>query len=185
MSESFETLIECVRRCDKRAERMLVELLYHPVFQIAYSITKDVATAEDIVQETFIKVFAKIDTLQQPEKIEAWVMTIARRTTYDTLRKQKKWNETVVKTVDIDEAVFVDTPYEEQEIQVIVEATINALPPMQREILRLKLVEGYTDEAIARELSIKVGTVKSRIHRAKEKVKDRLVKGGDMGEAIE
>lgn len=178
MTHSLELLITYIKEQDKRAERLLFDTFYLLVYRIAYSITKEENAAEDIVQETFIKIFSKLDHLKEPEKIEPWVKTIARRTAYDKLRKQKKWNETPWEDVYNQEGFEVETLYEEKEIQGIVADVIENLEPMPREILRLKLLEGLTDEEIAFELSIKVGTVKSRIHRAKEKLKEKLTKGG-------
>lgn len=185
MPDSFETLLDYIKKQDKRAERLLVDHYYTLVFHIAYSMTKESHAAEDIVQETFIKIFAKLHTLQDVEKLEGWIKTIARRTTYDALRKQKKWNETALEDVYLNEGSEIDTQYEENEIAEMVEKTMEKLDSLSREILRLKLIEGYTDEEIARELSIKLGTVKSRIHRAKAKVKEALMKGGGEHETFE
>lgn len=172
---------------ERKKERELFDQHYNMVYQLAFYMVKDEDLASDIVQDAFIKVFRHLHTLENQEKMEAWIKTITRRTALDYLRKQKRWNENNVEEVYLEKGEdtkdsIIETNFAEKEMEEEILQKMNELKPEQREILLLKLVEGYTDEEIANELQLKLGTVKSRIHRAKESLKSILKKGGVLHE---
>lgn len=169
---------------------MLFEMFYNKVYKIAYFITQDKHLTEDIVQETFIKVFKNIGKLNDYSRLEGWISTITRNTAIDFLRKQNKWNEILTSDVIHMSTHKLTENYSIVEAKVemfltmeeIKEALKN-LSPIHREILLLKLIEEKSDNEIAKQLNISTGTVKSRYHRAKEQMRllcsRHRIQGGD------
>jgi len=137
----------------------------------------DAATAEELVQETLLTVWTKAG-LYSAEKGSpiAWIFTIARNLRIDRLRRQTPWQE----LTDEQQATFVaeDTaPDEEASLaqrRARVQATLGTLPPDQLEVVTLAFIDGHSHSEIAERLSLPLGTVKSRIRLAYQKVRTAL-----------
>lgn len=139
--------------------------------------------AEDVVQDSFIKVFKHLDSLVDEEKMEPWIKTIVRRTALDYLRKERKWNEQAKIDVyyekeQIDSQTLTEKKFQEEAWKKDVLHLISKLKGKHAEVLLLKLIDEQTDEDIALLLHMSVGTVKSRIHRAREQLKKLMELGG-------
>jgi RNA polymerase sigma factor (sigma-70 family) len=166
--------------------KLLYEMFYSHVYKIAYFITKDPHAAQDVLQETFIKVFKNIEKVEDGEKMRAWVSTIASRTAIDYIRKQKNGNEIEVEDVNnvevnLNELSFtVEEEVERSFQRKSVREQIQKLPPNYRTIIYLKYIEGLKDQEIANVLDLNVATVKTRIHRAKSKLKKQLLEKSMM-----
>lgn len=170
---------------NKNKERVIYEQYYEKVYQIAYFITKEKESAQDVTQETFIKAFKNLHTLEDEKKIEPWLKTITRRTAIDFLRKKKRWNETPTDDVYLEKGEVeleseVEKNFEENELMNRIKEAINKLSPNHRDILYLKFIEAMSEQEIANELKIKTGTVKSRLHRAKIVLRSELENGGGL-----
>ena len=145
---------------------------------IAYSITKDSFLAEDVVQETFIKAYRKIETIEDTEKIGAWLSAIAGRTAIDYLRaeKRRKW---LPSDQSLMEQIFSDqdlNPSIEKEVEMIIfkediQHLLYKLTLEYQEVLVLRLQYGLREQEIALQLNLKSGTVKTRLHRARKQLK--------------
>ncbi|WP_052807057.1 RNA polymerase sigma factor [Mesobacillus subterraneus] len=146
--------------------------------QIAYKITKDRQLAEDVVQETFIKAFKKVDTIVDEQKIASWLSAIAVRTAIDCLRaeKRKRW---LPSDQSIMEKIYNDDCYEqsiEKEVEMLLfkeqlQHLLYLLSKESQQVLVLKLQYGLKENEIASRLNLKSGTVKTRLHRARKQLK--------------
>ena len=179
----YKKIRSLFQKSPRYSERELYDRYYDDVYRLAFFISRDKELTQDIVQDTFIKIFAHMDQVKEEEKIESWIKTITRRTTFDHLKKQKKWNEYEEMDVLLDkgignQTISTEKEYEEEEIKEIIIKAMNELKPDFRIILYFKYIEGYTTIEIAKELDVKEGTVKSRLHRAKEALKAEIKKGG-------
>lgn len=145
---------------------------------IAYSITKDRFLAEDVVQETFIKAYKKIDTIESTEKVGAWLTAIAGRTAIDYLRaeKRKRWlpsDQSLMEQVFSDQAPKTSI---ENEVEMIlfkedVQNILYKLTQDYQQVLVLRLQYGLKEDEIASQLNLKAGTVKTRLHRARKQLR--------------
>ncbi len=163
-------------------EKAFFEMYYQKVYQTAYFIVKDQYLAQDITQETFLKAFQSMDTLQDQKKMGAWLATIATRTAIDFIRMQKNRNDIPTEDVYID--VEIARKQISSSVEEVVEKNIlkNAIrkniaelkPPEYREVLLLKYEYELRDEEIAKHLGVSVGAVKSRLHRARKRLKTVL-----------
>ncbi len=134
------------------------------------NIVKDRDISEDIVQETFIKFYNNIDKIRNPE---GFLYKALKNRSIDYLRKKKR-----EKRVEFDEekhSLYVNKdPIKLFLIRKRLEEEIEKLPDALREVFILRDIEGYSYEEISRILSIPLGTVKSRISRARLHLRERL-----------
>ena len=164
------------------ANRVIFEMFYNKVYSTAYYIVKDPHIAQDVTQEAFVKAFKQIHTLKEPNKVESWLVTIATRAAIDVLRKIKSRNEITTEDVYLDIYTVsnlsssTEKIIEDQFLQKEVNNALSQLKPEYKQVLLLKYNSYLKDEEIASELSLSVGAVKSRIHRAKKKLKQVLAK---------
>ncbi len=156
------------------------------VYRVAVRITRDAHLAEDIMQETFLKAFNKIDTIMDLDKMGAWLSTIASRTAIDLIRKEKRSGIIPVEEVMYvqDETTMenycdVEKEAEQHWFEEELQQEINHLKPDLQAVFLLKYKNGYKEEEIAERLHLPKGTVKSRLYRARQQLKTGINKAND------
>lgn len=150
------------------------------LFQVAYCITRDYYLAQDAVQETLIKAYQKMDTIEDPEKIGAWLSAIAARTAIDIVRKERKLNDRTASNVEIETANIKMDQNVEQEVEMNllkeqIHQAINSLSLDQRKVFLLKINSGLKEREIAQLLKINQNTVKTKIYRVRKQLKEMLI----------
>lgn len=156
-------------------------MFYKRVYNTAYFVTRDSHLADDVVQETFIKAFRNMERITDAEKVGAWLSVIATRTAIDILKKQKGHIVTLVDPGVLElelERNFGQSELELLTIKESVRELIEQLPPEYRAVIILKYLYDMKEEEVATKLGISIGTVKSRIFRAKDKMR-QSIKAGD------
>lgn len=148
---------------------------YQKIYRIAFSVTKDVHLAEDVLQETFLKAFQRSGQLENSGKIGSWLSTVAKRTAIDFLRKEQKM-PCPLEDLFIQEKECVEITAEYELTKEIISREIQKLKPEYREILELKWYYGLKENELMRELNISKGAVKTRLHRARRALKESLLK---------
>jgi RNA polymerase sigma-70 factor (ECF subfamily) len=169
MSDAAERLYErvLVVRCQTGEPAALAELIarYGPRLRFYLRKMAGDAVADDLLQDVWIDVFARIAQLNDPVAFGAWVYRIARDKAYRQLRARR------VPLVALDEEPADESSGAEEEWTAEdaaqVRAALDELPPAQREVLLLQFVEEMNYEQIAALTACPVGTVRSRIHYAK------------------
>jgi RNA polymerase sigma factor (sigma-70 family) len=138
--------------------------------------------AEDVVQETLIKLWVKKEELNKISNIEAWSMTIIKNLSYDVLRKVKKFN-----TVGI-ETSFEEINSDSQELSLIqsedlerIRQMINELPEKQQQLVFLRDIEGNSYKAISTIMGIDENLVKVALFRARENLRKKIMKIENYG----
>ena len=163
---------------EREAFNELIQRWHGPIKQYIRSLTDDDA-AQDIVQDIWLRVLRGIGGLRDPARLRAWLFGIAHRTWIDTLRKKY-----AVTVADIDEADPHGVPdpgmpeEREQELAAL-EHELARLPAIEREALTLFYLRELSLQEIAQALDIPVGTVKSRLHRARRMLRRELTGKGD------
>lgn len=162
-------------------EKIIFEMHYERVYHAAYFVLRDQHSAQDVTQDTFLKAFQKMDTLEDGNKLGAWLATIATRTAIDYVRKIKKRNTIAAEHVYIDEehkddeSISVEDNIEVKFLEkVILENVQKLTPPGYREIILLRYEYELEESEIAEALGISVSAAKSRLHRARKKLKTIL-----------
>ena len=155
----------------------IYERFYDRVYKAVYFMTRDSYVTEDIVQETFIKAFKKISTIEDEKKVGPWLSTIATRTAIDFIRKEKRKNEIPIEDDVLMNKVFnTELKTVEQEVEMIffkedLSRNLNHLKPEYRQVLELKYKHELKEEEIISQLQLNKATVKSRLYRARKKLK--------------
>ncbi|WP_409276067.1 RNA polymerase sigma factor [Neobacillus sp. SCS-31] len=150
--------------------------------QIAYSITRDLHIAEDVVQESFLKAYKKLGTVQDTGKIAAWLRSVTRRTAIDFVRgeKRKRWmpaDQTVMEQ-RISEQGAVESTEKKVEFIALKEEVRGAVFQMGIEyqsVLVLRFDYGMSEHEIASRLNLKSGTVRTRLYRARLHLKKAVL----------
>lgn len=152
------------------------------LFRLALRITLDRAEAEDVVQDTMIRVWNKRDEWPQFDSIEAYCLTVTRNLAID--RSQKKEAQNVELTPELEEAPEASGPYDRlinDERMKIIHRLINELPEKQRLIMQLRDIEGESYKEIAKVLNLTEEQIKVNLFRARQKVKQRYLEIDEYG----
>jgi len=167
-------LIEQTLNGDTNAFSSLFKKHQGAVHSLALRITGDFSDAEDVVQESFIKAFEKLSTLRDPNKFASWIKSITTNICNDWLRKQCAQKDGSVVESASGATPMPDDEVESKEFRQIVQDSINTLPEKQRLVVTLHM-DGLSTKEIGEFLGIPSGTVESRLHRAKEQLRENVV----------
>ena len=173
------------------AYRELIRRYERPVYSLIYRMVRDSETAEDLAQETFIKVLNHIDRYRPEFKFSSWLFKIANNITIDHLRRRQLDTISIEGSPDAvtgesrrATAVTVksagESPLEElesRELGASIEKAIARLRPEYRACIILRHVEDYSYDEIAEIVKLPLGTVKTYIHRARQELREYL---GDL-----
>jgi RNA polymerase sigma-70 factor (ECF subfamily) len=177
-----------IRRClagDEKAYRDLVELYQAQVFSVALRILRRREDAEDVVQETFVRMFRALERYDPQRPFAAWLFTITTRLCIDHLRRRRgvtvslsrqeagSHEEYEIEVEDPGPGPDEVTSHTEEERRA--NDLIQSLPPHYRVVVVLRHQQDLSYEEIAEALHLPLGTVKARIHRARELLKARLL----------
>ncbi|HEX9633796.1 MAG TPA: sigma-70 family RNA polymerase sigma factor [Gemmatimonadales bacterium] len=170
------------------AFRELVRRYQRPVFSLIYRMVRDRETAEDLAQETFIKVLNAIDSYRPEHKFSSWIFKIANNAAIDHLRRRDpdllsldgapdavsadRQEATSLQVRDLGESPLDEL--QARELGSHIETAIARLRPEYRACIMLRHVEGRAYEEIAAILDLPLGTVKTYIHRARAELRDML-----------
>lgn len=179
---SEESLIQQAQKGDIVAFNRLVVQYQEMVFNVAYRIMGDPAVAEDVAQETFITAYKSLQSFRGGS-FKSWLIRVATNRCYDELRRRKRRPQTSLDAItDENESfAFLRSPNEgpeahrqRVELALAIERCLNDLPDDQRIVTVLGDVEGYDYQEIATITRVSLGTVKSRLSRARAKLRDCL-----------
>ena len=157
--------------------------LKNELFRLALRITLNRVEAEDIVQDTLIKVWDRRFEWESIDSIEAFSLTVCRNLSLDRLRKKENSNDSL-EDVNIAEPVASSNPQDRmiQEDRVsLVRQIIDSLPEKQRSCMQLRDFEGKSYKEIAQVLDITEEQVKVNIFRARQRVKQKYLKLDNYG----
>lgn len=152
-------------------------IYYQEMYYVAKRIIREHYLAEDIVQESFLKAFKCQDMIIDHSKLRAWLRTIVTRTAIDYLRKESKFAFCSIDQTR-DECVHITGVENSVEEQISwklcyleLKNLIGELPETLQEVIQLKLIGDCSDAEISRKLNITISAVKTRLHRARKRLK--------------
>lgn len=171
MTES--ELIQQVLAGDAGAERELYDRFVDRVFRLAFRMAGDGDLAQDFVQETFIKVFSRLESFRGESALGTWITSVAISVCLNGLRKVKRFRQ---RETELDEAVAVagGPRRAEPDLKTRLTAAIDALPEGYRTVFVMHDVEGYTHEEIGAALGVQSGTSKAQLFRARARLRESL-----------
>ena len=158
--------------------------LKNELFRLALRITLNRVEAEDVVQETMIKVWNRRDRWEELESIEAFCLTICRNIAIDKTRKMENLNQSLESEHDAPDQSYASNP-EEQVMQQdrirLVRRLIDNLPEKQRSVMQLRDIEGKSYKEIAQILDISEEQVKINIFRARQTIRQQYIETEKYG----
>lgn len=154
---------------DSMAQKALYEKYKKAMYTLAYRITGDFESANDVLQDGFLKVFRGLPGFRQESTLGAWIKTIVVRTAYSKIRKNKMFFEPLD---NVDSGELVD--WGDYLAAEYLEKAIMSLPDGYRMVFIMIEVEGYSHKEVAEKLEISVGTSKSQLFYAKRRLREML-----------
>jgi RNA polymerase sigma-70 factor (ECF subfamily) len=183
--EVDQALVERVQRGDKRAFELLVAKYQRKIFRLLSRLIRDPAEIEDVAQEAFIKAYRALPNFRGESAFYTWLYRIAINTAKNHLvaqgRRAPTSTETDVEDAenfdDADQLRDVNTPesmLQSRQVGEAVNRAIEKLPEDLRTAIVLRELEGLSYEEIAESMNCPIGTVRSRIFRAREAIANEL-----------
>lgn len=158
---------------NKESLVLLIERWHKTLCKKAFWIVKDADLAKDIAQDSWSTVILKIQDLKNPDSFESWISRIVYRKSLDSIKKSKRTRERLEHFKHQQEKVFEDDNLDLSIEKALLKA-IKQLPIKQQIVIRLFYLEEYSLKDISKELNISTGTVKSRLFKARETLKETL-----------
>lgn len=185
---SDREVVELAKAGKEAAYRELLRRYERPVFSLIFRMVRHRTLAEDLAQETFVKVLNALETYRPEYKFSSWIFKIANNAAIDQLRRRELDTLSLdgapdARTADEIEATALqaadrsESPLEElesRETGTAIERAIGRLRPEYRTCILLRHVEGRSYEEIAEVMDLPLGTVKTYIHRARLELREYL-----------
>ncbi len=175
---------------DLSAFDVIVNRYKDRLYNFVLRFVKDQQTAEDIVQDTFLRAYRNRKSFQAVAKFSTWIYTIAGNLAKSELRRRKRWrflsigvqNEDTGTTFELpDTGATPDLDTETALAEVHIQAALDRLPERYREAVMLRDIEGLDYDEIAQIIECPLGTVKSRINRGRLRLQEEL---GELADAL-
>lgn len=188
-------LVQAAVQGDLDAFNRLVLAYQDMAFNLAYRMLGDPAMSEDAVQDSFISAYKHLDSYRGGS-FKAWVMRMVTNTCYDELRRQHRHPSVTLEPVNdedeevespswiVDPQLSPETQSEMAELDRAVQHCLLGLPPEFRAVVVMVDVQGMDYEEVAQSISTPLGTIKSRLARARMKLRDCLKGFGELIPAV-
>jgi len=169
-----------VMRCqagDERAFARLMEVFGPRSLAYLRGIIGD--DAEDVQQEVWLSVYRSAHTLSNPRAFRTWLFRTTRHRAIDFLRSRRRERELIDDSAERSDAVAdeeTDVAFDDLDVEAL-QVAMSALPPAQREVLQLRYLDDMSYGDIAAVVGCSVGTIRSRLHYAKQRVQELLTRG--------
>ena len=184
MREEDRALIDRAKQGDEAAYRVLLKKYERAVFNICLRMVRNREEAEDLAQEAFTKVFAMLDRYNPAFAFSNWLFKITSNLCIDSIRKRRIDTLPMDAPVEGEKGTYArqyQSPDDDPETLLVtgqrmklLSDAVDNLPPHYRVMILLRHQENLSYEEIAECLEVPLGTVKARIHRAREMLKNRL-----------
>jgi RNA polymerase sigma-70 factor, ECF subfamily len=158
-----------------------LELLFaryqRQIYQLAFGITRDAETAEEVLQDTFYRLHVHASDLDDSLPLLPWLYRVAANLSYNQARRRSFWSEpfhALAERLRVPSRRLPEHIAEQHELQTIVRLVLDDLPPNHRAVLVLHYLQDYSIPEIALIFDCPEGTVKSRLHHARKLLKAQL-----------
>ncbi len=173
-NQTLQNYITLFNEGDENAFYKIVDRYKDEIFNLCYRMLNDYDEANDVSQDSFIKIYTSLNSFRFDSSFSTWIYRIAINCCNTTLSKRKKRQTTSIDEMDKD---FEDSSYDYNDDKAysnIVREAIEKLEQKHKAVIILRDIEGMSYDEIAEVLSVNRGTVKSRLARAREKLKEIL-----------
>lgn len=161
---------------DQQAYAAVFHLYREKIYSLAFHITSSVSASEEIVQDTFLKVWQQQQTLPGIQDFDSWLFIVARNHIYTTLKKMARdATFPLPEEYEAADITTVETEMDEKEFRSVLAEAVERLSPQQKEVYHLLKEVGMTREAAAAQLGLSPETVKVHLARAMRSVRAYIV----------
>jgi RNA polymerase sigma-70 factor (ECF subfamily) len=188
LSPSDDELIARARAKDFAAFETLLGRYEDKVYRLAFRIVRNETDAKEILQETFVSIWRKLDTFKGDSQFGSWVYRIATNAALMRLRSQRRHPEVSTEELPIgyldnygqpmpageNWSKRPDDQLQSSELRTHIQTAVDGLPDIYRTVFIVRDVEGLSTEETAEALGISVPTVKTRLHRARIALRDAI-----------
>lgn len=175
--QNINQLIALCKKSNQRAQLEIYNRYYRAMYNAAFRIVKDSFEAEDIIQESFLTAFNKLDTLKDTKTFGAWLKRIVVNNSIYQYKRNGRYTEVpldnIMYKVEDQSGIAEDYEFSDLKAKQVVE-TMKKLKDNYRVSLTLNLIEGYDYEEISEILNISYSSCRTTISRAKEKLRQEL-----------
>ncbi len=179
--DHIDVLLQLCLAGKQSAQLEVYNRYYNAMYNTAFRIIKDSAIAEDVMQESFLSAFTKLESFKAEVTFGAWLKRIVINNSIYQYRKQQKKNDVaiddVIYKVEDNNGIVADHVFTEQKAQKVME-TMKQLKDNYRISLTLHLIEGYDYEEISAIMSISYASCRTTISRAKESLRKKMIANG-------
>lgn len=183
--EADQLLVERVQQGDKHAFNLLVSKYQRKIIRLVSRLIRDPAEVEDVAQDAFIKAYRALPQFRGESAFYTWLYRIAVNTAKNYLATQNRRPESSADVASEEAETFADAEYlrdsstpesllHGKQVASTVNRAMEALPEELRTAITLREIEGLSYEEIAEAMSCPIGTVRSRIFRAREAIAEKL-----------
>ncbi len=187
---SDEELVARARAKDYAAFEQLLDRYEEKIFRLAHRFVRNDAEAQEILQDTFLTIWRKLDTFKGDSQFSSWLYRVAANAALMRLRSQRRHPEVSTEELPVD---FLDSygqlpaagenwarrPDDElqsAELREHIQTAVDALPEIYRTVFLIRDVEGLSTEETAEALQISIPTVKTRLHRARLALREGITR---------
>lgn len=183
LEDTGRQLIEACQRGDPEAFRALFEKHKDMVYSVALRYTGDAAAAQDIAQDTFLKLFSTIGSFRGESHFEAWLYRMVVNRCFDQKRKTRRLTPLLDAFVDALHTPDISVLDEvlRAEVSRHVQSVVEGLAPDQRMVIVLRYTQGLSYDEIAAIVGCSAGTIASRLNRAHKVLERRLARLAGSG----
>lgn len=178
----LQYLLARLHNNDERAFNKLYSTCFRPIYRRVFSLVKDEAIADELVQDLFLKLWQNREDIDPQQSFEAYLFTIAQHLVYDHFRRIAKNKRLVARLLlnATDYYLHSDILLETKESRELLQKAIDQLSPQRREVFTRCKIEGKTYEETGLELGISVPTVNSHMTQSMKLVREYLLKNQDI-----
>ena len=177
--EYLQEIIKGIRNGDQRAFRKLVEMYQQPAYRLAFRILGNEEEARDSVQESFLKIWQKIDSFDPSREFIPWMYRVLVNTSTDRLRTLKRHTMISIDRVSQSLETLLqndsDVPTDNHDLAIMIKGIADMLPEKQRLIFILRDIEGMSSGEVELITEMNETSVKSNLYHARKKVRERLL----------
>jgi RNA polymerase sigma-70 factor (ECF subfamily) len=188
ISPSDEELVARARKKDFGAFEELLDRYEDKVFRLAFRFVRNETDAKEILQDTFLSIWRKLDTFKGDAQFSSWVYRVAANAALMRLRAQRRHPEISTEELPVgyldrlgslpppgeNWAKRPDDELQSQELRDHIQSAVDSLPELYRTVFLIRDVEGLSTEETAEVLGISIPTVKTRLHRARIALRDAI-----------
>ncbi|MDH5395250.1 MAG: RNA polymerase sigma factor [Gammaproteobacteria bacterium] len=165
-----------------RELKQQLEQLRPRLYRLAFSWSQNHALSDDLTQDTIIKALKNYQQLNDTKKLDSWAFSILHNCYCDYFRQNKNFDD--IDNYEFEDGHQPDTDYEHNSVTHAVRAAVNKLPTNQCQVLTLIDLEGFSYAEVSQILDIPIGTVMSRLCRARQTLTSKLLDYSDKTQPV-